>query len=170
MGHRGKQELVRDYLFITWKLSRGINWTLINLRSLGLLVDNSLWVSYISESFAETLMIFLSSLAIFSKMSLEQPPCQIELLSLEQRMGLLTVQLNKCNVFLWSNGWIACLCVCQLLSLVWLFATPWTVAHQAPLSMGFSRQEYWSGLPFLSPGDRPDTGIELGSPTWQADP
>ena len=41
-----------------------------------------------------------------------------------------------------------------------LFATPWTVAHQAPLSMNFSRQEYWSGLPFPSPGDLPDSGIE----------
>ena len=40
----------------------------------------------------------------------------------------------------------------QLLSCVWLFATPWTVAHQAPLSMGFSRQKYWSGLPFPHPG------------------
>ena len=46
--------------------------------------------------------------------------------------------------------------------------TPWTVACQAPLSMGFSRQEYWSGLPFPSPGDLPDLGIELGSPALQA--
>ena len=48
-------------------------------------------------------------------------------------------------------------------------ATPWTVAHQAPLSMGFSRQEYWSGLPFSSPGDLSNPGIEPGSPTLQAD-
>ena len=46
---------------------------------------------------------------------------------------------------------------------------PWTVAHQLPLSMEFSRQEYWSGLPFPSPGDLPDLGIEPGSPTLQAD-
>ena len=46
--------------------------------------------------------------------------------------------------------------------------TPWTVAHQAPLSVGFPRQEYWSGLPFPSPGDLPDPGIELGSPALQA--
>ena len=46
--------------------------------------------------------------------------------------------------------------------------TPWTVALQAPLSMGFSRQEYWSGWPFPSPGDLPDPGIEPGSPAlWQ---
>ena len=46
---------------------------------------------------------------------------------------------------------------------------PGTVAYQAPPSMGFSRQEYWSGLPFLSPGDLPDPGIEPGSPTSRAD-
>ena len=45
---------------------------------------------------------------------------------------------------------------------------PWTVARQAPLSMGFFRQEYWSGLPFPSPGDLPDPGIEPGSPALQA--
>ena len=47
--------------------------------------------------------------------------------------------------------------------------TTWTVACQAPLSMGFSRQEHWSGLPFLSPGDLPDPRIELGFPVLQAD-
>ena len=55
------------------------------------------------------------------------------------------------------------------LSRVQLFATLWTVAHQAPPSMGFSRQEYWSGLPFPSSGDLPDPGIEPRSPTLQAD-
>ena len=45
-------------------------------------------------------------------------------------------------------------------SCVQLFVTPWTVAHQAPLSMGFSRQEYWSGLPCPSPGDLSDPGIK----------
>ena len=63
-----------------------------------------------------------------------------------------------------------------------LFATPWTIEHQAPLSMGFPRQEYWSGLPLPSPGDLPDPGIEpmslaspalaggffTTSPTWEA--
>ena len=55
------------------------------------------------------------------------------------------------------------------LSHVQLFATPWTVAHQVPLSMGFSRQEYWSGFPFPSPGDLPNPGIEPRSATLQAD-
>ena len=55
------------------------------------------------------------------------------------------------------------------LSSVLLFVISWTVAHQAPLSMGFSRQEYWSGLPFPSPGDLPNPRIESGSPALQAD-
>ena len=55
------------------------------------------------------------------------------------------------------------------LSRVRLFATPWTIAYQAPPSMRFSRQECWSGLPFPSPGDPPDPGIEPGSPALQAD-
>ena len=54
------------------------------------------------------------------------------------------------------------------LSRVRLFVTPWTLAHQAPPSMGFSGQEYWSGLPFPSPGDLPDPGIEPRSPALQA--
>ena len=54
-------------------------------------------------------------------------------------------------------------------SRVWLFATPWGVAYLAPLSMGFSRQECWSGLPFPSPGDLPDPGIKPRSPALQAD-
>ena len=51
-----------------------------------------------------------------------------------------------------------------MLSHVLLFATPWAVAHQAPLSMGFPRQKYWSGLPFPSPEDLPDMGIKSRSP------
>ena len=57
----------------------------------------------------------------------------------------------------------------QLLSCVRLFATLWNVAHQAPLSMGFSRQEHWSGLPCCPPGDLPDPGIEPVSPALQVD-
>ena len=60
----------------------------------------------------------------------------------------------------------------QSLSRVRLFVTPWAEAHQAPLSMGFSRQEYWSELPRPPPGDLPDPGIEpmsLGLRPWQAD-
>ena len=55
------------------------------------------------------------------------------------------------------------------LSRVRLFATPWAAAYQAPPSMGFSRQEYWSGLSFPSPGDLPDPGMEPRSPALQAE-
>ena len=56
----------------------------------------------------------------------------------------------------------------QSLSCVQLFVTPWTVAHQAPLSMEFSRQEYWGGLPFPPPRDLPDPGTEARSQALQA--
>ena len=60
------------------------------------------------------------------------------------------------------------MCVCYLLSCVQLFATPWIIAHWAPLSMGFPREEYWSGLPFPSSGDLPDPGIKPTSPVTPA--
>ena len=69
---------------------------------------------------------------------------------------------------------VVCLCVdeekmhaCSVMSDC--FATPWTVAHQAPLSMEFSRQEYWTGLPFPPPGDLPYQGSNLCLLHWQAD-
>ena len=58
--------------------------------------------------------------------------------------------------------WLACVCV-QLFSRIQVFVTPWTVAHQAALSMEFPRQEYWSGVPSPPPEDLPDPGIELAS-------
>ena len=59
--------------------------------------------------------------------------------------------------------------IVKSLSHVQLFVTPWTVACQTTLSMGFSRLQYWSGLPFPSPGDLPNPGIEPGSPALQTD-
>ena len=70
---------------------------------------------------------------------------------LQVRVQVLPLQLND-------------IAKCKSLSHVWLFATPWIVACQAPLSMGLSRQEYWSGLPFPSPRDLPNPGIKPGSP------
>ena len=68
--------------------------------------------------------------------------------------GLIGSFLTKHDVFVVSLCWNRYHRVCAwLLSHVWLFVTPWTVAHQAPLPMGFLRQEYWSGLPFPTPGD-----------------
>ena len=86
--------------------------------------------------------------------------------------------------------WVSCIMFCEIIILcvnppflVWkkvrkvkslshvqLFVTPWTIACQAPPSMGFSRQEHWSGLPFPSPGDLPDPGMDPGSPALQEDP
>ena len=65
-----------------------------------------------------------------------------------------------------QDGHVGVVLVTQL---VQLFVTPWTVAYHVPLSMGFPGQEYWSGLPFPSPGDLPDPGIEPRSPVLQAD-
>ena len=66
--------------------------------------------------------------------------------------------------------WISIyLCSGFVIKLCSTLVTPRTVAHQAPLSMGLSRQEYWSGLPFPSPGDLPDPGIKLRSPVLQVD-
>ena len=89
-----------------------------------------------------------------------------------QRSTVITKICNKKNIFGpdypldLELGEAVC---AQLISLVWLFATPWTIACQAPLSMTFPRQEYWSGLPFPSPGDLRNTGIEPLSPALQAD-
>ena len=66
-----------------------------------------------------------------------------------------------CKKYQWFTWYV---CVLSHFSYVQLFVTPWTVAHQAPLSMGFSRQTYQSGLPFPSPGHLPDPGIKTASP------
>ena len=62
-----------------------------------------------------------------------------------------------------------CVSVCQVASVVYDSVTPWAVVHQAPLCMGLSRQEYWSGLPSPPPGDLPNPGIKPRSPALQAD-
>ena len=76
---------------------------------------------------------------------------------------------SKSVIMKYSTTYINIKVKVKSLSHVRLFVAPWTVVYQAPLSMGFSRQEYWSGLPFPSPGDPPDPGIEPGSPALQAD-
>ena len=77
----------------------------------------------------------------------------------------------ECFIWLWDKSlhFIYQLYEVKSLSRARFFATPWTVAYQASPSTGFSRQEYWTALPFPSPGDLPDPGIEPGSPALQAD-
>ena len=72
------------------------------------------------------------------------------------------MSFNLCFLCSWKTESVSC-------SVMSDSAIPWMVAHQAPLFMQFSRQEYWSGLPFLSPGDLPNSGNEPGSPALQAD-
>ena len=74
---------------------------------------------------------------------------------------------HKNSIYLYNCTNLCCCCVsCSVVS---DYETLWIVAHQAPLFMGFPRQEYWSGLPFPSPGDLPNPGIKPGSPVSQAD-
>ena len=84
-------------------------------------------------------------------------------------MGLLAHVFSREEQLLTVICFIESYMVVYLLSYVRLFAAPWTVAHQAPPSMGFSRQEYWNGLPLPSPGDLSDPGIEPRSAALQAD-
>ena len=79
--------------------------------------------------------------------------------SMTSSIGLIVTRSQKP-----SSCLSVCVCMCESLSRVQLFVTPRTVAHQASLSMEFSRQEYWSGLPFPSPEDLPRPGIETWSP------
>ena len=99
-------------------------------------------------------------ISMFSQIILPSPSPSPKVCSLHLCLFCCLTYRVIINIFLnsmWSEM--------KLLSHVWLFVTPWTVAYQAPPSMEFSRQEYWSGLPCPSPGDLPNPGIEPGSPT-----
>ena len=88
------------------------------------------------------------------------------MMATSRKMNILYCKILKLHIFLLPQKKVKENKVAQC---VQLFATPWTGAHQAPPSIEFSRQEYWSGLPFPSPGDLPDPGIEPRSPTLWAD-
>ena len=78
--------------------------------------------------------------------------------------------INNIPVLKWITG-LLCVsyaCVCQLLGRIQLFTTPCTVSRLAPLSIEFSREEYWSGLPYFTPWDIPDPGIRYHCATWEA--
>ena len=82
--------------------------------------------------------------------------------------GILQARTLEWVAISFSNAWKWKVKV-KSLSHAWLLATPWTEAYQAPPSMGFSRQEYWSGVPLPSPGNLLNPGIKPGSPAFQAD-
>ena len=88
---------------------------------------------------------------------------KVELSVLSQEEEVNVDRLKKKKILLQFLGWFGLVAKsCPTLT------TPWTMACQAPLSMGFSREEYWSGLPFPLPGDLPNPGVEPGSPALQA--
>ena len=109
-----------------------------------------------------------------------QPPCPTILNTIAlhcncyNKMQIIHVcttciqQYKQTNVIKYWQS-LAAAAAAKSLSCVWLLATPWTAAYQAPLSMVFSRQQYWSGLPFPSPGDLRNPGIEPRSPALQTD-
>ena len=94
--------------------------------------------------------------SIYKFLQFGYPECYVFLCSKNQRLlgGELILTQTIISIMYEKSESV------KSLSCVWLFVTSWTVAHQAPLSMGFSRQEYWSGLLYPPPGDLPDPGIE----------
>ena len=96
--------------------------------------------------------------------------CTLKIRTSSDGLVILSGGLNSVCVYVCVCVSVCvCVCVCVSLSHVQLFATSWTVARQAPLSLGFSRKENWSGLSFPYPGDLPNPGIEPRSPSLQVD-
>ena len=109
-------------------------------------------------------LAFLGSPALESRLFTTAPPGKPPKKS--WFLGKISDEIGLSSTKFWGLFICVCLCVCML-SHVWLFATQWTLDFWAPLSMKFSRQEYWSGLPFHIPGYLSDPGIEpkpLASP------
>ena len=121
-------------------------------------------------SFKQQLLILMFSLSIFYELYFQSQPVKLYLIrgheNFLQCLGFTCFSIIYSEVIFVQDERYE---VCKSLSCVRLFETPWTVAHQTPPSRRFSRQEYWSGLPFPSPGDLPDPGIEPWSPALQAD-
>ena len=110
--------------------------------------------------YACTLLIFISFLIYFNIML-----CLFlhVIMKEDEAFGCIILHSMYLNLSISFQPDICC-CCCQLLSHIQLFAAPWTASHQAPLSMRFPRQEYWSGQPFPPPGDLPGLGIQPESP------
>ena len=131
----------------------------------------SLWSSIIPSTFREQwklcfLILPLLAIQILEGCHRASPWVNITSLVNHFSPSMVATALTPIVLLLWIFSWKKKV---KLLSRARLFVTPWTVAYQAPLSMGFSRKEHWSELPFPSPGDLPDSGTEPVSPTLQAD-
>ena len=118
------------------------------------------YIAFLCSTISVLIMSFRAQLVISNWMYLNHYGCFC--FSLTKVIHMLAYSFFAPTIYVW----IIChrrACVdtvlVKLLSCVWLFEIPWTVAYQAPPSMEFSRQEYWSGLPFPSPGDIPNPGI-----------
>ena len=123
----------------------------------------SFWCYHLKKSFHELYKAYSTTfsqivLACPSVIKFQRKSFSVKKEGGERKKASFTAQHSIQGQALWCVIGFVC-----VLSHVWLFETPWTAAHQAPLSMGFSRKEYWSGLPFPIPGHLPDPGIELES-------
>ena len=127
------------------------------------------WLKYWSFSFSISPSSEYSGLTSFRMDWLDLLAVQGTFKSLLQHHSSKASILQHSAFFIVQLSYLHMKVKVKSLSHIRLFATPWTLAYQAPPSMGFSRQEYWSGLPFPSPGDLPDPGIEPRSPAFQAD-
>ena len=162
-----------------WKYYKGIFFTLFSFNSCHMYSTGFWWPTELKVPYSLWRWISSSS---WNPSQEEQgsnrpslpgrwmPHCQLKLSHPEVLKGH-----QVCTLFSTTSLFIAKIIIiiycelCQSLIRVRLCVTPCTVAHRAPLSMGFSRQEYWSGLACPSPGDLPDPGIKPGSPARQAD-
>ena len=125
------------------------------------------WTALSNSSEAFIIVKRMDSASLRSQKAVSPPPLSSETMTpLQLRNGrraeVWGPWVLKSTGPWWCDG-------VQLLRCVWVFATPWVVACQAPLSIGFPRQEYWSGLPFSPPGDFPTQGLSLYLLHWQAD-
>ena len=142
----------------------------LNMHALILQFIFSLCIAFLCSTISVLIMPFRAQLVISNWIYINHHGCFW--CSLTKVIHMLAYSFLVPGIYVW----IIChrracddTILVKLLSCVWLFEIPWTVAYQAPPSMEFSRQEYWSGLPFPSPGDLPDPGIEPRSPALQAD-
>ena len=115
-----------------------------------------------SQTFFKVLLLPKQNYSLFQLYRISKPSFTWLFASVEPPAFSYLVHLQAL-IWLRMDNPVVCVCVLSCLSRILLFVTLWTIAHQSPLSMGFSRQECWSGLPYLPPGDLLDPGIKSKS-------